>query len=119
MASNLHIDTTSHALDLRPRYPFTISAKRYTPRQRPISTSDGYVFIFAHGTGFHKEHWEPVFERLVEIDNGRGWVKEAWSIDAPNHGDASVLNEELLDSAGEPVSFFEIPSIYLLFMVIR
>lgn len=54
-----------------------------------------------------KEHWEPTLEELYELfaqsPNGRSnlkdgkvMIREAWSIEAANHGDSAVLNEQTL-----------------------
>ena len=47
-----------------------------------------------------KEAWEPVIEYLfttAEASNTNGpSVREAWSFDMQNHGEAAALNEEVL-----------------------
>ena len=45
----------------------------------------------------HKECFEPVIEHLFDM-LGKGSVKvmEAWAIDCIQHGEAGVLNEEIL-----------------------
>ena len=45
-----------------------------------------------------KEHWEPVLERLLELQKGDGSIpiREAWSFDLMNHGDGAIINEEAL-----------------------
>lgn len=86
----------SYIFDPRPRLPFHLSAKRYQPSS---SSEDGLTLVFTHGTGFHKEQWEPTIEHLFELQAKNGAkhkIREAWSIDAPNHGDSAVLNEEKL-----------------------
>ncbi|THU76739.1 hypothetical protein K435DRAFT_570890, partial [Dendrothele bispora CBS 962.96] len=74
------------------------------------------TLIFAHGTGFHKQHWEPCLEDLYVLiseqqrrqgqeEGGQGLeIREAWSIDAPNHGDSVVLKRERF-GVGLHVSF--------------
>jgi hypothetical protein len=56
--------------------------------------------VFAHGTGFAKEFWEPTIDDLYELLACRGdetpKIREAWSIDCPSHGEAALLNEEAL-----------------------
>ncbi|KAG6807346.1 hypothetical protein H0H93_001666, partial [Arthromyces matolae] len=64
------------------------------------------TLIFTHGTGFHKEQWEPTiddFYDLLEKDDKSPKIREVWSIDAPNHGDAAVLNENVLKIGYEPI----------------
>ena len=49
-----------------------------------------------------KEHWEPTLEDLYDIVsrddnlNSKVSIREAWSIEASNHGDSAVLNEQTL-----------------------
>lgn len=94
--THLHFD--SHTFDPRPRYPLVATAKRYWHPDFYSEDADALTLIFAHGTGFHKEHWEPTLEYVYETLARTGGVKlrEAWSIDCPNHGDAAVINEEEL-----------------------
>ncbi|KZT40158.1 hypothetical protein SISSUDRAFT_1060517 [Sistotremastrum suecicum HHB10207 ss-3] len=83
-----------HVYDPRPEYPFQIAAKKYIPKR---STEDGYTLILSHGTGYHKEQWEPALERLFELAEEGGFpIREAWGIDCPNHGDSAVLNAKVL-----------------------
>ena len=75
--------------------------KRYWHPEHCSADFDALTLIFAHGTGFHKEHWEPTLEHLYEYFGDYKYkstvkIREAWSIECPNHGDAAVLNEEAL-----------------------
>jgi len=98
----MSLSVDSFVFDARPKYPLLVTAKRYRgggddacPSE---SNSNALTLVFAHGTGFHKEQWEPTIEELSSIlaDRGGIAVREFWSIDCPNHGDAGVLNEETL-----------------------
>src|ERR1700761_2849858 len=92
--SSLIRESSIHVVDPRPKYPFRLVGKRYLPR---TSDENGFTLILTHGTGYHKEHLEPSLERIFELAELSEWpIREAWSIDAPNHGDAAVLNEEEL-----------------------
>ncbi|KAG8899010.1 hypothetical protein FRB99_006977 [Tulasnella sp. 403] len=71
------------------QYPLFVTAKRYTSPKTVSSESNGITLIMTHATGMHKECWEPVLEALFDSCPG---IVEAWSIDAPNHGHAAVLN---------------------------
>ncbi|PSR72142.1 hypothetical protein PHLCEN_2v11990 [Hermanssonia centrifuga] len=76
-----------------------ITAKRYWNAEYYPDDPEAVTLICTHGTGFHKEHWEPTLEHLYDkLANSNPTIKvrDAWSIDAPNHGDAAVLNEEVL-----------------------
>ena len=77
-------------------YPLHVAAKHYT---RDGSACDrGVTLVLAHAGGMHKECWEPILDRLLsQPEDGPGLiVKDAWSIDSPNHGHSAVLNYEAL-----------------------
>ncbi|KAJ6590066.1 Alpha/beta hydrolase family-domain-containing protein [Mycena vulgaris] len=102
----------SYVFDPRPRYPLLITAKRYwDPASPHRDDPDALTLVFTHGTGFHKEMYEPTLEDLHRLILQRGGggpkIREAWAVDAPNHGDAAVLNEEALragyEEGAEPV----------------
>ncbi|KAF9068274.1 Alpha/beta hydrolase fold-1 [Rhodocollybia butyracea] len=91
----------SYTWDPRPYYPLVSAIKRYW---KP-SWKDGLTLVFTHGTGFGKEHWEPTIDDLVDIieqQSSKIKIREIWSIDAPNHGDSAILNEEKLQWGYEP-----------------
>ena len=82
-------------------YPFHITAKRYCTQRPPklgAGDADSLTLIVLHGTGFHKETWEPTLERVFDLayDGSTGNIREAWAIDCPNHGASAVLNESIL-----------------------
>jgi len=93
-----------YTFDPRPQYPLVTTAKRYWHPDLCCEEPDALTLIFLHGTGFHKEHWEPTFEDLFEAISRdqaspsglRTKIHEIWSLDCPNHGDAAVINEEEL-----------------------
>ncbi|KAF8825215.1 hypothetical protein HHX47_DHR7000466 [Lentinula edodes] len=108
----------SYIFDPRPHYPLLSTLKRFW---NPSWTdSDGLTLLFTHGTGFHKEQWEPTIDYLLELiqvntasisaqgrsspnrRNNSIKIREIWTIDAPNHGDAGVLNEKSLRNGYEP-----------------
>jgi hypothetical protein len=90
-----------------------LPVKRYTLGG---DTSSGLVLFFAHGTGMReskcfpwlvtfakyehtdKEQWEPIIEKLLQIEG----VSEAYSFDWPNHGEGALLNAHVLASF-EPI----------------
>ncbi|KAJ3554135.1 hypothetical protein NM688_g3260 [Phlebia brevispora] len=88
-------------------------AKRYWHPEHCSDAPEALTLIFAHGTGFVKEHWEPTLEDLydaVRDANTRGrevQIREAWSIEASNHGDSAALNEEVLMWGYTPVFAWE------------
>jgi hydroxymethylglutaryl-CoA lyase len=96
------MESKTFVFDPRPNYPLLITANRY-----PFSEdSEGLTLVFAHGTGFHKEQWEPTIEdlkKLLEDDRAVTKIREVWSIEAPNHGDSAILNEEVLRLGYTPI----------------
>jgi len=100
--------TTSdfYTFDPRPRYPLVSTVKRYNCQglySDDDDNKDAVTLTLAHGTGFHKESWEPTLEELNDIlrsqsslSTGGVKIRDVWSIDCPNHGDAAVINEDVL-----------------------
>jgi len=87
-----------YGFDPRPKFPFVVTMKRY-----PNLDDDwnGFTLILLHGNGFPGEVWEPIIERIFATENAKPnglHIREAWAIDAPNHGDAAALNADLLQS---------------------
>jgi len=88
-----------YVFDSRPQFPFVVTMKRYP--NLPGGDQKGLTLILAHGTGFPKEVWEPIIERIFIMENAKPNglpIREAWAIDAPNHGDAAALNVDVLRS---------------------
>ncbi|KIJ33543.1 hypothetical protein M422DRAFT_213426 [Sphaerobolus stellatus SS14] len=83
----------SYVFDWKPDYPLAITAKRYLDSS---NVPEGYTLILAHGTGFHKEQWEPTIKHLFAFSKNAFPIREVWSVDCPNHGDAAIVNEDLL-----------------------
>lgn len=93
------VNSQSYVFDPRPNYPLLITAKRYwRSNSKYLNDSDALTLVFTHGTGFHTEQWEPTIDDLYALLDNKTSVKvrEVWGIDAPNHGDAAVLNEKAL-----------------------
>jgi len=60
-----------------------------------------------------KEHWEPIIDHLFSMSNPSHYkIREAWVFDSPSHGDAGVLNQELLDKQTKDASKSFIPVPY-------
>lgn len=97
--------------DPRPNYPLVFTANRYW--DKATSVEDGWTVVLAHGTSFNKENWEPTLDDLQALirDKKGVRVREYWSIEAPNHGDSALLNEEALAVGYTPICMFAtIPS---------
>ncbi|EGO03375.1 hypothetical protein SERLA73DRAFT_174842 [Serpula lacrymans var. lacrymans S7.3] len=86
----------------------TIIARNYCGRQG--NDSEEVVLLFAHCVSTHKETWEPTIEHFLDIQTrsvNRNVVKEAWVVDAPNHGQAAVVNEHALLDRPQGVSSYD------------
>lgn len=113
-AMNGAFSCKSYVFDPRPSYPLLSAVKQYWIPNSPHATDpDALTLVFTHGAGFHKEQWEATINDLQAIlDKGEGKTKirEIWTIDAPNHGDSAVLNEETLKLGYESSCMFHLPS---------
>lgn len=97
------LPSESFVFDPRPEFPLVSTVKRYAVPAAVFSTDpEALTLIVTHGTGFHKEQWEPTLQYLFDllVHNAQAGdklrVHEVWAIDCPNHGDAAVLNEDTL-----------------------
>ncbi|KAJ7026791.1 Alpha/beta hydrolase fold-1 [Mycena alexandri] len=103
------LTSQSYVFDPRPNFPLLLTAKRYwDSSSRHVDDPDAVTLVFAHGTGLHKETYEPTLEDLYTLldNNTRGpnpKIRDAWAIDCPNHGDAAILNEAMLRWGYEPI----------------
>ncbi|KAJ7159495.1 Alpha/beta hydrolase fold-1 [Mycena filopes] len=106
------LSSQSYVFDPRPDIPLLITAKRYwDPASPDAADPTALTLIFGHATGFHKETVEPALDDLYALlqQNGatessaRPKIREAWSIECPNHGEAALLNEATLRWGYEPV----------------
>jgi hypothetical protein len=95
----------SFIFDPRPYYPLLATANRYLRSDSLHSNDpDALTLVFVHATGFHKEIWEPTMEDLYSFaERSELKIREMWSIDAPNHGEAAILNEKSLLWGYEPI----------------
>ncbi|TCD67196.1 hypothetical protein EIP91_000423 [Steccherinum ochraceum] len=74
------------------------------------SSSTNISLILLHCLVTHKESWEPVLERLFDLQLAstcKGRVTEAWSMDCPSHGEAAAHNETLLLSRSQGVNAYD------------
>ncbi|KIK69091.1 hypothetical protein GYMLUDRAFT_188580, partial [Collybiopsis luxurians FD-317 M1] len=89
------------------------SAKCYRPLGREVGHDidrEGLVLMMAHGTGYHKEHWEPTIQYLFDLDlesKTTYGIRECWAIDVQNHGEAAVLNEQVTRETPEAWSIWD------------
>ncbi|KAH9911586.1 Alpha/Beta hydrolase protein [Fomitopsis serialis] len=99
----LPLSSQAFVCDPRPDYPLLVTAKRYSLPGYTCEDPDALTLILTHGTGYHKEQWEPTLEHLFEsLAPSRAGeaspvkIRDVWAIDCPNHGDSAVLNEHTL-----------------------
>ncbi|KAG9313296.1 hypothetical protein JVU11DRAFT_5600 [Chiua virens] len=71
---------------------FKCPALRYPVSQR------GITLILNHGLTGHKELYHPAIIRLLSHQDSATYdLREIWTMDLPNHGEAALLNRRLLD----------------------
>lgn len=99
------MESKSYVLDPRPAFPLFVTARQYWSSDCARDDPDALTLIFAHATGYHKEHFEPTLEHLFALlrGSGKAKIRDAWCIDAPNHGEAAKLNEKTLQWGYVPV----------------
>lgn len=86
-----------------------ITAKKYTVGNSS-ENEQGLTLILTHCIGSHKEQWEPTIEKMFAVQrhkNLRSQIREAWSFDWQSHGDAGLVNREMLKDRKEGVSVYE------------
>ncbi|KAI0654112.1 alpha/beta-hydrolase [Cubamyces menziesii] len=104
-----------YVFDARPTFPLLVTARQYWTSDCSRDDPDAVTLVFAHATGFHKEHWEPTLEHLLAHlrDQGSFKVRDAWCIDAPNHGEAAKLNERTLQWGYVPEEYARAVHLFL------
>ncbi|CAO1624288.1 unnamed protein product [Parajaminaea phylloscopi] len=88
--------------------PFARGCSNSSNSRSEAEGHEEVTVVLGHGTGLHKETWEPLLESLltrlygsVETSEGRARraiprVAEIWSFDAINCGESVQLNEDIL-----------------------
>ncbi|KAI0061136.1 hypothetical protein BV25DRAFT_1827001 [Artomyces pyxidatus] len=105
------LQSQSYVFDPRPHFPFLVSVKRYWVPGLESTDPSAPTLIFTHGAGFYKEQWEPVLEELYDFvatavsTGGKVTIRDAWAIEAPDHGESAVLNEKELHKQNVPSAF--------------
>ncbi|KAJ6516468.1 Alpha/beta hydrolase fold-1 [Mycena sanguinolenta] len=93
----------SYTFDPRPRYPLRLSVTRYWDPAAPhIDDPTALTLVLTHATGAHKEQYEPTIQDLHNhnLTGPKTKIREIWIVDAPDHGDSAVLNEQALRDGG-------------------
>ncbi|CDO75137.1 hypothetical protein BN946_scf184772.g4 [Trametes cinnabarina] len=91
----------------RAREGLRLVAKCYTPER---GNAHGLTLLFFHCAGSHKESWEPMLAELLSAkSHGHRIpaVREAWSFEMQNHGEAAIMNDAALKAIGSPLTVEE------------
>ncbi|KAJ5924631.1 hypothetical protein N7466_008818 [Penicillium verhagenii] len=73
--------------------------KRYTPVDNPNPQPGDVTIIGAHGCGFPKEVYEPLWEDLYSRCKQDGYrIRSIWIADVTNLGASGIMNKEFLGS---------------------
>ncbi|EXJ90734.1 hypothetical protein A1O1_03838 [Capronia coronata CBS 617.96] len=74
-----------------------LAVKQYIPKTNTEPRSGDITFIAAHGNGFPKEMYEPLFDDLEEKMHGLGRrIRAIWIADMAHQGQSFVLNEAVV-----------------------
>ncbi|KAJ6516463.1 Alpha/beta hydrolase fold-1 [Mycena sanguinolenta] len=99
----LALASQSYTFDPRPRYPLHLSVTRYWDPAAPhYDDPTALTLVLTHATGAHKEQYEPTIQDLHNhnLAGPKIKIREIWMVDAPDHGDSAVLNEQALRDGG-------------------
>ncbi|RAH75552.1 putative toxin biosynthesis protein [Aspergillus aculeatinus CBS 121060] len=110
-----HIRDHHHAIKGRQETALRLAIKQYIPVDRPGPIPEHAVTIIgAHGTGFPKEIYEPLWEDLyAQLKQHSIPLRAIWVADVSNQGASGVLNEDI---QGDQTNWFD-HSRDLLYMV--
>ncbi|BCS11951.1 toxin biosynthesis protein [Aspergillus luchuensis] len=74
--------------------PLKLCIKQYIPIDNPHPKNGDLTIVAAHGTGFAKELYEPLWEDLHARSKKEGFnIGSIWIADATNQGVSGVINE--------------------------
>jgi pimeloyl-ACP methyl ester carboxylesterase len=59
----------------------------------------GLTLVFTHGTSFNKDLWHLIIDFLITSQELQGLIRRVVAIDAVNHGDSALLNEDKIGTA--------------------
>ncbi|EJD00106.1 alpha/beta-hydrolase [Fomitiporia mediterranea MF3/22] len=99
------LSSETFLVDSTPSFDLKVLAKRYVPNPpfKLSSSPHAITLVCFHATGFFKETWEPLLQRLLsrlqETQDAKSSLQigDIFSIESPNHGESAVLNEEVLE----------------------
>ncbi|EED13676.1 conserved hypothetical protein [Talaromyces stipitatus ATCC 10500] len=82
-----------------------LAVKRYIPKSNPNPRSGDVTIIGAHGSGFPKELYEPIWEEIYSrLDTQGIRIRSIWIADTASQSASAILNEENL---GNDPSWFD------------
>ncbi|KAH7917009.1 hypothetical protein BV22DRAFT_1052754, partial [Leucogyrophana mollusca] len=96
--------TRDYTFDARPNLPFLVTAKRYWVDG---ATHDANALTLPIVDDIYHRLFE-AFRRNNSDGSTTVKIREMWSIDAPNHGDSGVLNEQTLQWGYDDVFSWDI-----------
>lgn len=70
----------------------------------PNDSRPSYTLVLSHANGFHKETWEAMLPRLIDLLVNEVLIDEIWTLDTMGSGESGALNRT---SLGETVSWFD------------
>ncbi|RMJ21120.1 toxin biosynthesis protein [Aspergillus sp. HF37] len=77
--------------------PLKLAIKKYTPIDNLNPQPGDVTLIGAHGCGFAKELYEPLWEELLARCQSNGFrIRAIWVADAANQGASGIINENYL-----------------------
>lgn len=71
--------------------PLRLAIKEYRPLNIINAATDAVTIIAAHGNGFPKELYEPLFDDMWECMEGK--IRSIWFADCSHQGASGVLND--------------------------
>ncbi|PYH73173.1 toxin biosynthesis protein [Aspergillus vadensis CBS 113365] len=84
--------------------PLKLCIKQYAPIDNPDPKNGDLTIVAAHGTGFPKELYEPLWEDLYARSRKEGFnIGSIWIADATNQGVSGIANEAVLGN--DPSAF--------------
>ncbi|OJI89979.1 hypothetical protein ASPTUDRAFT_25575 [Aspergillus tubingensis CBS 134.48] len=85
--------------------PVKLRIKKYTPKSNQNPQEGDITIIGAHGVGFLKELYEPLWDDLLARSKKDGFrIRAIWIADCANQGASGVQNENIM---GNETSWFD------------
>ncbi|KAF9036371.1 alpha/beta-hydrolase [Panaeolus papilionaceus] len=92
-ANTFRINKTLYTLPPSSNYPFYVLVTHYETEQS-ASNTNGLTLVCMHALGMHKESWEVPIQSLLGVKQKA--IRDIFSIEMPNHGESSILNEAVI-----------------------